>query len=305
MSNETGKGYVMALGFFDGVHKGHAELIKMAKFRARELNASPAVLSFDTSPESVITGRSVPLIGSAKTRADTIRRVHGVENVIFYHFDREVMAMPWKVFLQSLVDDYSVIHLVIGHDFHCGYKGEGSPERILAYCGELGIGCDVIEKFTLDGVTVSSTYIKNLIAEGNIERANYFLGHPYVFSGTVREGFKVGRGLGAPTINLSCSGDLVLPAKGVYATEVLLQGEGDEGGKPAVTNVGIRPTFGDSDEISMESFILDFDNDLYGEFVSVKFHKFLRPERKFENPKELSEQIARDIKAAKAYWDGG
>lgn len=292
MSANSENRSVIALGFFDGVHRGHAELIKMAKQRAAEMGAMPAVLSFDVSPESVITGHSVPLIGSIKTRVDLVKRYFGIENVIIYHFDKKTMEMPWQTFIDSLIEKYSAAHLVIGHDFHCGYKGEGTPQRVSEYCAKIGIGCDIIPKFTLDGITVSSTYIRELITTGDIEKANYFLGHPFVFAGTVKDGRKVGRKLGTPTINLEGDDEnLVLPARGVYATKALLNGEE----KPAVTNIGVRPTFGENAKLTVETYILDYHGDLYGQYVRIEFYKFLRGERKFESTEELSEQIVKDI----------
>lgn len=284
---------VVALGFFDGVHRGHAELIKTARRRASELGASPAVLSFDVSPTAVITGRSVPLISSVSTREDIIRRVYGVGRIIIYPFDRHTMEMDWRDFIDTLIRNYNAIHFVIGHDFHCGYMGAGGPDNIPAYCEKIGIGCDVVQKFEIDGITVSSTYIRSLISEGNIERANEFLGHPYVFAGTVEDGRKVGRKLGTPTINLE--GDdpgLVLPANGVYATKVLLP-DGRE--LPAVTDVGVRPTFDDNDNITVETYILDFEGDLYGQYLRVEFFQYLRPEMKFTDCASLSAGIAADI----------
>jgi len=297
MSANAEKKSVIALGFFDGVHKGHAELIKMAKRRAEELDATPAVLSFDVSPESVITGHSVPLIGSIKTRVDLIIQLFDIENVIIYHFDKMTMEMPWQDFVDSLIEKYSAVHLVIGHDFHCGYKGEGTQTRIFEYCAQIGIGCDIIPKFTLDGVTVSSTYVRELIAHGDIEKANYFLGHPFIFAGTVRDGRKVGRRLGTPTINLDGDDDsLVLPKRGVYATKVLL----DDEEKLAVTNIGVRPTFGENEKLSVETYILDYEGDLYGKYVRIEFFQFLRDEKKFESTEDLSTQIAKDIQDTRA-----
>ncbi|NLW65557.1 MAG: bifunctional riboflavin kinase/FAD synthetase [Clostridiales bacterium] len=304
MQAENTKPLVIALGFFDGVHIGHAELINMAKHRAEQIGAEPAVLSFDVSPESVVTGKMIPLIGSTETRADIIGRFCGVRNVIIYHFDRYIMSMPWREFIDSLVRQFHAVHFVIGHDFNCGHKGEGTPDRILEYCAEVGLGCDVIPKITLEGITVSSTYIRKLIAEGDIERANLFLGHPYTFTGTVKQGYKLGRRLGTPTINLASSPELLLPLKGVYATKVVL----DDTEKYAVTNVGVRPTFSSENEVSIESHILDFEGDLYGKFVRVDFYNFLRPEMKFTNPRDLSRQIESDTKQAREYleyWDTG
>ena len=299
MSANTEKKSVIALGFFDGVHRGHAELIKTAKLRAKELGAEAAVLSFDVSPEAVITGHGVPLISSVDTRVDLVKRCFGIENVIIYHFDKNTMEMPWQLFIDTLIEKYSAAHLVIGHDFHCGYKGEGNPQRISEYCAKIGIGCDIIPKFTLDGITVSSTYIRELITSGDIGRANYFMGHPFVFAGTVKDGRKVGRKLGAPTINLDGDDEsLVLPARGVYATKVLLDSEE----KLAVTNIGVRPTFGESEKLTVETYILDFDGDLYGKYIRIEFFKFLRGEIKFKNAEELKAQIAKDIEDTRAVF---
>lgn len=300
MSANSENKAVIALGFFDGVHRGHAELIKMAKKRAEEQSAMPAVLSFDVSPEAVITGHSVPLIGSVRTRVNIIERFFGVDNVIIYHFDKKTMETPWQDFIDALIAKYSAVHLVIGHDFHCGYKGEGTPQKISDYCVKIGIGCDIIPKFTLDGITVSSTYIRELICSGKIEKANDFLGHPYIFAGTVRDGRKVGRKLGTPTINLEGDDEsLVMPARGVYATKVILNGTE----MPAVTNVGVRPTFGENDKVSVETYIFDFEANLYGQYVFVEFYKYLRGERKFESATELSTQITADISATRAVFE--
>ena len=292
MSANTEKKTVIALGFFDGVHRGHAELIKMAKLRAQEKNAVPAVLSFDVSPESVITGRKVPLIGSVATRTEFVRKLFGIENVIIYHFDKATMETPWRDFVDSLIKKYHAVHLIIGHDFKCGYKGEGDSQKISEYCSDIGVGCDVIPKFTLDGITVSSTYIRELIGKGEIEKANYFLGHPYLYAGTVMDGRKVGRKLGTPTINLDRDDEnLILPAKGVYATKVNIDGTEFL----AVTNIGVRPTFGESDKLTVETYILDYEGDLYGKYVRIEFFEFLRAERKFDSAEDLSAQIAKDI----------
>lgn len=295
MQQQSEEKYVIALGFFDGVHLGHAQLINMAKKRASEIGAKPAVLSFDTSPMSIVTGKSIPLIADIHTREETIHKLFGVERVIIYHFDKAVMTMPWEDFINSLIDEFSALHFVVGHDFSCGYKGQGTAEKIRAFCTERGLGCDVIPEFKLDGITVSSTYIRELISSGNISEANRFLGHPYSVSGSVEDGRKVGRKLGTPTINLTLSSDMALPAHGVYATAVRL----GQSVFKAVTNVGLRPTFGESDKLTVESYILDFSEEVYGERVSVEFYEFLRPERKFADAAALSKQIKSDAERAR------
>ncbi|MDR1131274.1 MAG: riboflavin biosynthesis protein RibF [Oscillospiraceae bacterium] len=299
MSVDPENGIVIALGFFDGVHRGHAELIKTAKKRAEQLGVSPAVLSFDASPESVVTGHAVPLIGSVRTREDLVRRLFGVDRFIVCHFDRRMMALPWQDFIDSLIARHSAVHLVIGHDFRCGHRGEGNPARILDYCRARSVGCDIIPEFALDGTPVSSSYIRGLIREGDIGKANRFLGHPFIYAGTVLDGRKLGRKLGAPTINLT--GDdksLILPANGVYATRALIDGEA----LTAVTNVGCRPTFGIGAAISVETHILDFSGDLYGRYMRIAFYEFLRAEQKFEDKFRLSAQIAEDARRTRAFF---
>lgn len=295
MLEENNTKTVIALGFFDGVHRGHGQLIEAAKARASQLGVTPAVLSFDVSPMSIVTGKDIPCIVTTESKRDTIVRVHGVEKVFIYHFDKSIMEMPWQDFIQSLITRYNAVGLVIGYDFSCGYRGEGSTGNIPRYCAEIGVTCDVIPKYEIDGITVSSTYIRSLISEGNIARANLFLGHPYSLSGTVRDGHKVGRKLGAPTINLSFDSNMVLPARGVYATKAVT----DFGEYAAVTNVGVRPTFGDGNSVTVESFILDFSGDLYGQRVRVEFFDFIRPERKFDSPEELSREIQANAEAAR------
>ena len=180
---------VIALGFFDGVHLGHGALLSRVARVAHELDAIPAAVTFDTHPENLIIGSPMPLISSPLDRAELMRRYYGIQEVIVAHFDDRMMRMPWRDFVTDfLVRENGAVHLVAGHDFHFGYKGEGNPERLKAICTELGLGCDIIPKVELDGITISSTYIRTLLAQGEMERANYFLGHPHTLTDTVSHG---------------------------------------------------------------------------------------------------------------------
>ena len=292
---KAGEAFVIALGFFDGVHLGHAELIKTAKRRALEKNANPAVLSFDVSPMSIVSGEPVPLIGNIQTRKDTIIRSFGVEKIIIQHFDKELMVLAWEDFISMLIERYCAVHFVIGHDFNCGYRGQGTAQKIAAYCGERKIGCDIISEVRLDDVTVSSSYIRKLLLQGDIKTANRFLGHPYTISGTVAQGKKLGRTLGAPTVNLTLEKELLLPRKGVYATMVRAGGTLF----PAVTNVGSRPSFDDGEAVTVEAFLLDYSGDLYGQELYIDFFDFIRPERIFTDAKDLAFQIRIDAEDAR------
>lgn len=286
---------VIALGFFDGVHLGHQALMKKTVERALEYGVRPAVISFDAHPDTFVHGVEVPLLGSVADRKDLISRIGGIDDIIMIHFDRRFMQMAWDDFLASVREDLGAVHLVFGHDFSCGFKGQGTAQRIAAWCAEHGMGCDIVSEVYVDGIVVSSTYIRTLVADGSMERAARFLGHPHSLTDTVGYGYKIGRSIGAPTINTRIPEGVIVPRHGVYATRVWLP----EGSKPAVTNVGVRPTFDNDDRLTVESNILDFNGNLYGSQVRLEFLKFLRDEKKFPTAEALGEQIQHDIDAAR------
>lgn len=293
---------VIALGFFDGVHRGHGALLRKAAERAEELNAAPAVFTFDRSPKEFVTGKPVLLINSNDDRRDIIRRVYGIQRVIFAPFDREMMTMPWQDFItELLVKQYGAVHLVAGHDYRFGHKNEGTVERLREKCRELGLGCDIIPKVELEGITVSSTYIRTLLEQGDVERAALFLGHPHCLSQTVRHGQRLGRTIGIPTVNLAVPAHVLTPERGVYITRAFLP---DGRSCPGVTNVGTRPTVTEGDTVSVETYLLGFDGDLYGQTVRLDFYKRLRGEVKFQSLEALRQEILRNVAETEAYFAG-
>ena len=293
---------VIALGFFDGVHRGHGALLRKAAERAGELNATPAVFTFDRSPKEFVTGKPVLLINSNDDRRDIIRRVYGIQRVIFAPFDRGMMTMPWQDFItELLVKQYGAVHLVAGHDYRFGHKNEGTVERLREKCRELGLGCDIIPKVELEGITVSSTYIRTLLEQGDVERAALFLGHPHCLSQTVRHGQRLGRTIGIPTVNLAVPAHVLTPERGVYITRAFLP---DGRSCPGVTNVGTRPTVTEGDTVSVETYLLGFDGDLYGQTVRLDFYKRLRGEVKFPSLEALRQEILRNVAETEAYFAG-
>lgn len=291
---------VIALGFFDGVHLGHGALLRRVSQVAAQRWAIPAAVTFDTHPTNLILKAPMPLLTSPADRADLMRRYYGIREVIVAHFDRRMMQMPWREFVTDfLVAEHGAVHLVAGHDFHFGYRGEGTPERLRQICGELGLGCDIIPKVERDHITVSSTYIRTLIAQGEMELANQFLGHPHTLTDTVAHGKKLGSTLGFPTVNLRFQPGVLIPAYGVYATKVYFE-NGDS--RLAVTNIGVRPTVDDGDRVTVEGFILDFNEDLYGQSVRMEFYKRLRGERRFPTLEALKEEVLRNAGQTRDYF---
>ena len=166
---------VIALGFFDGVHRGHGALLEKTAARARELEAVPAAFTFDRPPKEVVTGRPVGLINTPDDRRDLMQRLYGIRQVIIAPFDRAMMTMPWQEFIDRLlVGTYGAVHLVAGHDYHFGHRNQGDPDKLLSRCRERGIGCDIIPQVTRDGITVSSTHLRTLLKAGEMETAVRF-----------------------------------------------------------------------------------------------------------------------------------
>lgn len=291
---------VIALGFFDGVHLGHAALLRRTVEEAARRGVTPAVFTFDRPPKEVLTGTPCPLINSPEDRKDLVRRLFGIREVLMVPFDHEMMTTPWDDFVTNiLVGRYHAVHLVAGHDHHFGHKNQGSPELLMEKCRKLGLGCDIIPKVEVGGITVSSTYIRRLVEMGQIERANRFLGHPHVLTGTVRHG----RGLGSsrlfPTANLIIPPHVLVPSHGVYVTRATLE---DGTSYAAVTNVGTRPTVNSGSDITVEACLLDFEGDLYGKTLRVEFFQHLRDEIRFDSLDALKAQIAADADTTRAYF---
>ena len=287
---------VIALGFFDGVHIGHGELLKMAVRRAQEKNCRSAAFTFDRSPREFVTGQSVPLLTTSEQRAEIIRGQYGVQDVFVEPFDRNMMTMPWENFLSDLlVGKYHAVHLVAGHDYRFGHKNEGDVEKLRAYCAAHGLGCDVIPRVELDGVTVSSSHIRALLEKGDAARAAAFLGHPFSMEGTVRHGDGIGKKRLFPTANLIPEEHLLVPKRGVYATRAHLPG-GEM--RVGVTNVGVRPTVSEKNSVTVETYLVDYEGDLYGKVLRLDFCDYLRPERRFSSTQELHDMIAHNAEEA-------
>ncbi len=291
---------VIALGFFDGVHLGHAALLRLTRRRADELGIPAAVLTFDTHPDTLVYHQPVPLINTLEDRKYLMEEKFSMDEVILAHFDRAMMEMPWEAFVEDyLLGELGAKHVVCGHDFSFGYRGQGTPDKLRRLCAQRGVGVNVVDKVSLGGITVSSTHIRQLIRQGDMEAAAQMLGHRHFLTGEVLHGKELGRRLGFPTANLALPEGLIAPAYGVYATLVTLP---DGSAHPAVTNVGVRPTVHDQLGRLVEAWILDCTAELYGETIRVEFFTRLRGEKKFDSLEALREEVLRNAAETRAFF---
>ena len=287
---------VLALGFFDGVHRGHAALLRQAVLVSEREGIPSAVMTFDTHPDTLVRGEPVELINSAPDRAWLIRHYFHIDRVEFFRFTEDTMRTPWRTFLDTIRSELGAVHFVVGYDFRFGWRGEGTAALLRNYCRENALGCDIIDPVVLDGITVSSTYIRGLLKAGNMREAERFMGHPHILSDMVRHGRALGRKLGAPTVNMRFAPGVLIPRYGVYAARAHLR----EGVFSAVTNIGVRPTVSSDHTVSVESHLLDYSGNLYGRPVLLEFVEHIRDEIAFSSVDELSAQIYADTERARS-----
>ena len=280
---------VLALGFFDGVHRGHASILREACRLAEELGAESGAVTFESHPRALVLGRAPDMITSFERRCDLIRQA-GVQRVYALPFDQKMADTSPEEFAVMLRDRFGAVAVVCGENFRFGKNAAGTPD----FLRDFGLQVQVCKPVYSGKELVSSTRIRSCVREGHVHRAAQLLGRPFMMEGPVVSGYQVGRKLGYPTINIAPLSGGLIPRRGVYVTEVSIGG----GVYRAVTNVGTRPTFTDADIISIESHLLTFDGDLYGETAEVRFLRYLRPEKSFENGDALRAQIAADIEEA-------
>ena len=285
MKNKT----IFALGFFDGVHIGHAALLSACRELARELGWRSGVITFAVHPDTLVLGNTPRLINTPEDRERLLRQGFNMDTVVTLPFDREMRDRPWRDFLELLRRDYGAAGFVCGADFRFGAKGQGNAGTMAVYCRKMGLPWAVVPEQTLDGIRISSTYIRSQIESGDMATAVKFLGHPHILSGQVVHGRHLGSTLGIPTANLQLPPELAVPSFGVYICRCIVEGKS----YPAVTNVGTRPTV-DGHSITVEPWILDYQGDLYGRKILLEFYRFLRPERKFPDLEELKAEIVRN-----------
>jgi riboflavin kinase/FMN adenylyltransferase len=286
----------VAIGFFDGVHLGHQQIIRQTIADSRQHDAVALVLTFDRHPNAIVApGRVPPLIYSLPQKLRAIESL-GADNLLLAGFDKKFSEQPGEGFVRGLARDLgSIQSICVGADFVFGHKRSGDVALLKKLGGETSFSVHGLAAVSLDGRTVSSTRIRETIRAGNLDSASQMLGRPYAIAGRVIEGDKLGHQLGFPTANLDVAG-LVLPPNGVYAgmTTVKKKSHG------VALNIGFRPTMASTrPDLRVEAHLLDFSGRLYGEEMEVEIAEKLRDETKFASPAELRAQIARDIDAVR------
>lgn len=287
----------LAIGFFDGVHLGHQQIIRQTIADARQHDALALVLTFDRHPDAIVApGHVPPLIYSLPQKLRAIESL-GADTLLLIRFNEEFSRQTGEEFIRGLARDLTRIQsLCVGADFVFGHKRSGNVALLKRLGGEIGFVVHGLAAVSLDGQVVSSTRIREFIRAGDLDAASQMLGRPYAVAGRVVEGERLGRQLGFPTANLDTSG-LALPPNGVYA------GLANVGGRTyrTVLNIGVRPTVAPNTQLPhIEAHLLNFKGELYDMEIELEIGEKLREEKKFASLTELRDQIARDITAVKS-----
>lgn len=289
---------VTTLGVFDGLHIGHQRIMSKIVERSKELGVVPTAITFDPHPRAVLHPESAPPLLQTLDQRLANFEVLGIEQAIIIPFDKEFAAIEAEQFLNEIVRErLQAKEVYLGKGFAFGKGREGNIELLRRMSEQNGFFADEVDEVTLRGRRVSSSTIRKLLGEGRVNLARRMLGRPYGVEGVIEHGAKRGRTLGFPTANLKPH-NRVIPKFGVYATAALVDGTW----RRSITNIGIRPTFENDNQPSIETFIFDFDGDLYGDSIRVRFLHRIRDERKFAGIEELKAQIEKDTARAANYF---
>ncbi|MBU3126464.1 bifunctional riboflavin kinase/FAD synthetase [Clostridium tagluense] len=279
----------IALGSFDGLHLGHMHLVNKAVELSKENNAKSMICTFKNHPLSVINKEICPqLIMDNDTKIKLLEGT-GIDIVNLVSFDKDFMKITPEQFIKDMVNFYNTKGIVVGFNYRFGYKNLGDVEMLQKYSSILGYKLYVCEAISNNNEVVSSSNIRHLIAEGNIIKANELLGRPHSITGEVIKGKQLGRTIGFPTVNLNYNKQYIIPKGGVYYTLA----QYDNNIYKAITNIGYNPTV-EGGKLSVETYILNFDKQIYGENVKINFVSRIRDEVKFDTVEELRQQLIKD-----------
>jgi riboflavin kinase/FMN adenylyltransferase len=293
-------GRVVAIGVFDGVHRGHQEILSRAVRAAQASGATPAAVTFYPHPDAVLHRRSAPpMLTPLERKAELLERL-GVEELVVVPFDRKFALLTPGAFCSAVLSDHLGARAVfVGENFHFGHGGAGTPDDLRLYGQTHGFVVVAVSLTKEAGEIISSTRIREEIKEGQVAEATRLLGRPHRIEGTVISGVGRGRGLEAPTANLEPTSEMALPRLGIYVTQCTVDGKDTY---RSVTSVGTNPTFENDGKIRIETLLFDFSGNLYGARLSVEFLDRVRDQQAFLDAGSLAAHIKRDVEKARAYF---
>lgn len=293
---------VITIGTFDGVHLGHQKLIDRINYEAEKIGGESVLFTFYPHPRTVLfpDSHGLKLIQTQEEKLEKLEKM-GLQNVIEYPFTMKFSRMSALEFTRDiLVNQLHVKKLVIGYDHQFGKNREGTIDLLKEISETYGFEVIEIPAQEIDEVNISSTKIRNAVLSGNMEKATSYLGEPFEIKGKVVPGQAVGRGLGFPTANVDLGNDMkLLPGKGVYAVEVVIDGLMQEG----MMNIGVRPTLYMDNQVTIEVHMFDFNDDIYGKDIQLRILSKFRDEMKFSSKEELMSQLKKDEETIRAYFN--
>ena len=289
---EPDRDSTVTIGVFDGVHRGHRHLIGRLVREARDAGTLAGVVTFKNHPITVLRpGAEVRFLTDLDERVRLLKEL-GVDFVAPIRFDRELANLSSRDFLARLYESLRMRRLIVGPDFAMGRDRDGTLDTLPAIGESIGFSFESVDLMTDSAGVVKSTTIRNRIAEGDVSRASKLLGRNFSISGTVVHGEERGRELGFPTANLELGPGLMFPGDGIYATRAHLE----SGSYMAATSIGVRPTFDDGENRTIEAYLLDFSGDIYGQTLRLEFVQYLRGEEKFDTLRALLDQMDEDVR---------
>lgn len=292
------KNTVISLGKFDGIHRGHELLLEFLS-KKEEQGLSKVIFTFDIPPRKSLEQEQVKVLTTNAEKMHMFERL-GIDYLVECPFTQEIRCMEPEDFIKKIVEQLHVKCIVVGKDFRFGHERKGDYRTLQENQQIYGYELQVVEKIKEDKRDISSTFVREEIIKGNIEKANHLLGYHYFVAGEVKHGKKIGRTIGIPTINQIPPEEKLLPPNGVYVTEVYI----DEKRCRGITNVGCKPTIAGKNPIGVETHLLDFKEDVYDKTVTVEFLSRVRDEKKFPSVEALKQQMQNDIAFGRAYFDG-
>ena len=295
------KDTAVTVGKFEGIHRGHEFLVEKIVANAKEFDRHSVLICFDKSPRYSFGTDEEKELKSLITNEERVYVLEnaGLDYIVELPFTDEVKSMEPEEFLSFLKDKFRMKYMTCGTDFTFGKKGRGNVDLLESVHKDYGFELDVVTKLKDVTRDISSTYVREEIAAGNVKKANELLGYHYFVYGEIVHGNHIGTKMKMPTINIHPTSDKLLPPNGVYVSNVVIDGNVYHG----ISNIGLKPTVEEEEkQIGVETHIFDFDFDVYGKVAKVEFLQFIRPERKFPSLEELSAQICSDIEEAKAYF---